>query len=57
MRKYILIWYLLLSPLCFAATYTVDDDGPADFNTIQAAIDSLNNIIDANGKEAVFLYI
>ena len=33
-----------MSPLCFAATYTVDDDGPADFNSIQTAIDCLNRI-------------
>ena len=32
---------LLLGGPCFCATtYTVDDDGPADFNTIQAAINT-----------------
>jgi len=30
---------LLLTIPCTAATITVDDNGPADFNNIQAAID------------------
>ena len=34
---------LLLAVPCQARTITVDDDGPADFNTIQAAIDNSNN--------------
>jgi predicted outer membrane repeat protein len=33
----------MLTIPCFAATYTVDDDGPADFNSIQAAIDTADN--------------
>lgn len=32
--------FLLVSSSTFAATWTVDDDGPADFNTIQAAVDA-----------------
>jgi len=31
---------LITSGLCPAVTYTVDDDGPADFTTIQAAINA-----------------
>ena len=44
MRKKISIWILVLAALLLfgvrlqAATYTVDDDGTADFTTIQAAI-------------------
>ena len=34
---------LSLSSTAFATTWTVDDDGKADFNTIQAAIDSASN--------------
>jgi predicted outer membrane repeat protein len=34
---------LSLTAVCRARTITVDDDGPADFNTIQAAIDDANN--------------
>jgi len=42
------LWYLLfsLTAVCPAATdriIYVDDDGPADFNTIQAAIDDCND--------------
>jgi hypothetical protein len=37
-----LICLLVASP-CQARTITVDDDGPADFNNIQAAIDNSNN--------------
>jgi hypothetical protein len=33
---------VLVNP-CFARTITVDDDGPADFNNIQAAINDANN--------------
>ncbi|MGA1979599.1 MAG: right-handed parallel beta-helix repeat-containing protein [Sedimentisphaerales bacterium] len=32
--------YLLLAVPCVAGTITVDDNGPADFNNIQAAIDA-----------------
>jgi hypothetical protein len=44
---------LLLAVPCHADIITVDDDGPADFNTIQAAIDDANNgdiIIVADGN-------
>jgi len=34
---------LALPPFCRARTITVDDDGPADFNNIQAAIDDAND--------------
>ncbi|MCH2146785.1 MAG: right-handed parallel beta-helix repeat-containing protein [Phycisphaerales bacterium] len=34
---------LVISCVCYADTWTVDDDGKADFNTIQAAIDASNN--------------
>ena len=34
---------LFLAIPCFARIITVDDDGPADFNNIQAAIDDANN--------------
>ncbi len=37
-----LIWLFLTLP-CGARTITVDDDGPADFNNIQAAIDDSND--------------
>ncbi len=33
----------ILTIPCLAATYTVDDDGPADFNSIQAAVDTADN--------------
>jgi parallel beta-helix repeat protein/predicted outer membrane repeat protein len=35
--------YLLLTVPCLAGTITVDDDGPADFDNIQAAINHSNN--------------
>ncbi len=34
---------LVLVPFCRARTITVDDDGPADFNNIQAAINDAND--------------
>jgi hypothetical protein len=34
---------LCLAIPCLARTITVDDDGPADFNNIQAAINDANN--------------
>jgi len=34
---------LVLVSICQARTITVDDDGPADFNNIQAAINDANN--------------
>ncbi len=42
-----IVW-LLIAVGCFGATITVDDDGPADFNNIQAAIDSAsdNDVIE-----------
>ncbi|MHC4476758.1 MAG: hypothetical protein ACYTEL_14005 [Planctomycetota bacterium] len=43
---------LSLTVVCRARTITVDDDGPADFNNIQAAIDDANNgdtVIVADG--------
>ena len=33
----------LLAGVCHARIITVDDDGPADFNSIQTAIDSASN--------------
>lgn len=42
---------LIALPVCsLAATYTVDDDGPADYNTIQAAV------IDANDGDRIIVY-
>ena len=35
--------FLFLAAACNARIITVDDDGPADFNNIQAAIDDCNN--------------
>jgi hypothetical protein len=53
MRKPIVILILLCSASsCFARIITVDEDGPADFNNIQAAINSainLDSIIVAPG--------
>ncbi|MHC4193695.1 MAG: right-handed parallel beta-helix repeat-containing protein, partial [Planctomycetota bacterium] len=44
MKKLLLLSvYLALAAPCAARTITVDDDGPADFNNIQAAIDDSNN--------------
>ncbi len=46
MRKSRLIFLfacLLLTTRCEGVIITVDDDGPADFNSIQSAIDSANN--------------
>jgi len=45
--RYLALTCLLLAVPCVARTITVDDDGPADFNNIQAAID------DANDGDAV----
>jgi len=44
----VLCVFLALGAACAARTITVDDDGPADFNTIQAAIDD-----SANGDTVV----
>lgn len=38
-----LLLVLLCASTCVAETYTVDDDGPADFATIQAAIDAASD--------------
>ena len=47
MRKSnITIWVMvvvLLALPCFAITITVDDDGPADFDNIQDAIDNASD--------------
>jgi len=44
MRELISILFsVTLATPCFARTITVDDDGPADFNTIQAAINDAND--------------
>jgi len=44
MKNFALLWIcLILAIPCQARTITVDDDGPADFNTIQAAINNSNN--------------
>ena len=47
-----ILWVVLISSLSAGKTIYVDDDGPADFNNIQAAIDDCNNgdvIIVAEG--------
>ena len=53
MKKFIFILScLLLVSFCEAAIITVDDDGPADFDNIQAAIDDANDgdtVIVADG--------
>jgi len=53
MKKLIFVFVSLLPVFaCQARTITVDDDGPADFNNIQAAIDDANNgdtVIVADG--------
>jgi hypothetical protein len=53
MKKLILaLVFLLLAGSSQAGIITVDDDGPADFNNIQAAIDDSNDgdkIIVADG--------
>jgi hypothetical protein len=41
--RYLALIGLLLAVHCPARTIRVDDDGPADFNTIQAAIDDAND--------------
>jgi len=44
MKKAVLFVVVSLAPtLGQARTITVDDDAPADFNNIQAAIDDANN--------------
>jgi parallel beta-helix repeat protein len=53
MNKLILTLICLLPAVCQARIITVDDDGPADFNNIQAAIDNSNNgdtIVVADGR-------
>jgi len=42
-RATFILAFLLLTAPCVAGIITVDDDGPADFNNIQAAIDDSNN--------------
>ena len=43
MKKLILFLAIILLAIpCYAATLTVDDDGPADYNNIQAAINDAN---------------
>ena len=39
----LLLLYSILCPTAIGRIIYVDDDGPADFNTIQAAIDDANN--------------
>jgi len=39
---FLLVLMIIANP-CFARTITVDNDGPADFNNIQAAIDDAND--------------
>ncbi|MHC4259895.1 MAG: hypothetical protein ACYSTF_05740 [Planctomycetota bacterium] len=51
MKKLLLLSvYLALAGPCAARIITVDDDGPADFNNIQAAIDDANDgdIVEVN---------
>ncbi|MHC4742747.1 MAG: right-handed parallel beta-helix repeat-containing protein [Planctomycetota bacterium] len=44
MRKLIFVYiWLLLPSICGARIITVDDDGPADFNNVQVAIDEAVN--------------
>jgi predicted outer membrane repeat protein len=43
MKAVILFIFIVLSFPTLAATYTVDDDGPADFTTIQSAINAAIN--------------
>ena len=54
MKNFIFIWScLLLVSFCEADIITVDDDGPADFDNIQAAIDDANSgdtVIVADGN-------
>jgi len=54
MRSLIIIWGCLAAAcVCEGRTITVDDDGPADFNNIQAAINDANagdTIIVAEGR-------
>ena len=45
---FVLTCLLLIVP-CQGKTITVDDDGPADFNNIQAAVD------DANGGDTIIV--
>ncbi|MHC4498856.1 MAG: outer membrane protein assembly factor BamB family protein, partial [Planctomycetota bacterium] len=49
----ICVFLLLLAP-CAARTITVDDDGPADFNNIQAAIDDANDGDTVIVKDGVY---
>ncbi|MHC4158004.1 MAG: right-handed parallel beta-helix repeat-containing protein [Planctomycetota bacterium] len=44
MKNFIFVWFcLILAIPCQARIITVDDDGPADFNNIQAGIDDAND--------------
>jgi hypothetical protein len=56
MKRLTLLWTcLLLAIPCSAGVITVDDDGPADFSNIQAAVDAADNgdtIIVADGTYA-----
>lgn len=42
-RSIIFIIVIAIVDFCSAATFTVDNDGPADFNNIQAAVDVAMN--------------
>ncbi len=54
MRRLVIIWVCLAAAcVCEGRTITVDDNGPADFNNIQAAINDANEedtIIVAEGR-------
>ena len=58
LKKFLSMSISILATLCVIAagrTIYVDDDGPADFNNIQAAIDNANNgdtVIVADGRYA-----
>ncbi|MHC4500202.1 MAG: right-handed parallel beta-helix repeat-containing protein [Planctomycetota bacterium] len=55
MKKAVLILsWVLLAIQCHAEIITVDDDGPADFNNIQAAIDDANDGDTVIVKDGVY---
>ncbi len=49
--KYPLLISMFLTSTALADTWTVDDDGKADFDNIQAAVDAASDASDRRGMQ------